>query len=240
MIKFNKILLGVLLSILIVVFIIPVSFGNSAEPPSVLIIVPNAPEDLEISIWSEGDYIKANESDKMVEKYYTFYSRELNNLSDYRLKVSTGDSAFEIRLNEPLKSYNNIFTLDLKKETLVSGKLLSRTITLVSMRIILTLIIEGFVFLLFGYRQKRSWIIFFIINLITQGVLNIWINGFMPLMSYIIFALIFAEIWIFVAEMISFSILIKEQSRLKTILYVLTANLLSLIAGGYVISVLPI
>ncbi len=240
MVKVNKLLPIIFLSILIVIAISPICYGNAAEPPSILIIVPDAPENLEISIESNGEYRSANKVNKIVEKYYTFYSRDLKNTENYNLKIETEENYFEILIDEDLKSYNNIFTLDLKNQTLTSGKSLSRSITLVSLRIALTLIIESLIFLAFGYRKKKSWIIFLIINLLTQGVLNIWINGFSPLISYIFLALIFGEIQVFIVEIFIFLKFVKEHSKLRTVLYVLLANLLSLIAGGYLITILPI
>jgi hypothetical protein len=239
MFKMKRLLLFIL-SLLIMSFVnAPICYANSAEPPSILIIVPNAPKDLEISIGPEN--LKAYRTDKVIESYFTFYRNDLKS-EDYTVKVITGDRTFEIILDTPLKSYNNIFTLDLKSQTLTPGKLLSRSITLLSIRIILTLMIEAIVFYLFGYRKKKSWLIFVIINLITQGALYIWLNGlFTPLVnSYIIFSLIFGEILVIVFEMIAFLIFVKEHHRPRTALYVIMANLLSLIAGGYLISVLPV
>lgn len=240
MYKTKRSLQTVILFILIGLVITSVSFANAAEPPSIVIIVPGAPDDLEINIFPESECERANKLDKVIETYYTFYLRGHKSSSDYKFKINTEDSEFEIVLDKPLKTYNNIFMLDLKEQILTPGKALSRTIILVSLRIILTLIIEGLVFLGFGYRQKKSWIIFLIVNLLTQGGLNIWLNGFMPLASYMVFTLVFGEFWVFIAEIIAFTIFIKEQRRGKTISYVLIANLLSLIVGGYLISVLPI
>ena len=92
---------------------------------------------------------------------------------------------------------------------------------------------------MFGFRNKDYWIAFLIINVITQGLLNIWINGFFPIQSYLILNLVAAEILIFIAEIKAFLMIIKTQ-RLRTVLYVLTANLMSLLAGGYIITVLPV
>ena len=69
--------------------------------------------------------------------------------------------------------------------------------------------------------------------------MNIWINGFFPIQSYLILNLVAAEILIFIAEIKAFLMIIKTQ-RLRTVLYVLTANLMSLLAGGYIITVLPV
>jgi hypothetical protein len=49
-----------------------VSYGNSTEPPSIMIIVQNAPNDLEISIGKDNSFTKAKKIDKVLEKYYAF------------------------------------------------------------------------------------------------------------------------------------------------------------------------
>ncbi len=216
-----------------------VCYANSAEPPSILIIVPNAPTDLEIVLVPEN--IKALRTDKTFESYFTFYRYNLNQSSEYTVRVSTGGRAFEITLDTPLKSYNNIFTLNLSSQTLTPGKSLSRLIALTSLRISLTLVIEAIVFFLFGYRSRRSWITFLVVNLVTQGFVNIWFLGNVnPLESYIILSLILVEILVFIVELVAFTILVREHGRLRTSLFVMTANLLSLILGGYLITVLPV
>ena len=63
----KKVLLFVLL--LVLLFIVdPVSYANSAEPPSILIIVPHAPQDLEISI--DPINARAGRIEKNFESYY--------------------------------------------------------------------------------------------------------------------------------------------------------------------------
>ena len=234
----KRLILIVALSMLIA--LVSVCYGNSAEPPSILIIVPNAPEDLEVSIGSGNTNMMANIRDKVIENYYAFYSSELRIAKDYTVRVSTRESSFEIVLEKPLKKYNNIYTLNLADKTLKPGKLLSRSIILVSMRIIMTLAIEAIIFWLFGFRNKKSWIVFLIINIITQGALNIWLNGSAPLTSYLVFSLIFMEFFVIIAEIIAFLAILKERGRGRTLLYVIAANFLSLLAGGYIITVLPV
>jgi len=154
----KRLILIVALSMLIA--LVSVCYGNSAEPPSILIIVPNAPEDLEVSIGSGNTNMMANIRDKVIEKYYAFYSSELRIAKDYTVRVSTRESSFEIVLEKPLKKYNNIYTLNLADKTLKPGKLLSRSIILVSMRIIMTLAIEAIIFWLFGFRNKSHGLYF--------------------------------------------------------------------------------
>jgi hypothetical protein len=142
--------------------------------------------------------------------------------------------------DKPLKNYNNIYTLNLKNKTLTRGKSTLRSVLLVSFRLILTLFIEAGVFTLFRYKEKRSWIAFLIINLISQGVLNIWLNTASPLGSYLILLLIFGEIFVFIFEIFAFLLTVKESKAAITASYVIVANLLSLAAGGYIITYLPI
>lgn len=238
--SWNKKFIITLLILIMILFISNISWANSAEPPSILIIVSNAPEDLDIFIGDGEHSIKANKSSKSFETYYTFYSMELQQIVDYTITVTTGSMQYEIDFDKPLHTYNNIYTLDLEDQSLTEGKLLSRSILLISTRIILTLIIEAIVFWVFGFRSRRSWVVFLIMNLATQGILNILLNDNSPIHTYLFIGLIFGEIIILIAELISFIALIKEHSRLKRILYVITANFLSLVVGGYLITVLPI
>lgn len=229
------------LMVILLIFVFPsYCFGNSAEPPSILIIAANVPDEAEIGIVADNIYSKANVRENGIEKYYVFYSRELKTAANYTLKVKTTESTFEIPIKPQLKSYNNIFTLDFKNRTLVSGKLLSRSIVLVLLRLTMTLIIEGLIFYFMGYRGKRSWIAFITINIITQGALNIWLNGFSPLGSYMIVSLVIGEFFVFIFEIIAFLIFLKEHRRSRTLLFVILANMLSLVAGGYAISILPV
>ena len=240
MLKFNKMLAVSFLTIFLLFVFTSYCFGNSAEPPSILIIVDNAPDDLEVGIYANGTYSKANIKEKGTEKYYIFYSRELSTSANYTLKVKSTESTFEMPFEAPLKSYDNIFTLDLKNRTLVSGKLLSRSLYLVVLRLTMTLIIEGLIFYLMGYRSKRSWIAFITINSITQGTLNIWLNGISPLGGYIIVLLVLGEFFVFIFEVIAFLAFLKENQWWRTLLFVILANIVSLIVGGYAISILPI
>ena len=170
-----------LLGLILLSSMAPACHANSAEPPSIVIIVPGAEKDFEISIGSGGNFSKARRTVKAFESYYVFYSRDLTADGDYTLRITTGDTTFEIKMDDkPLKKYHNTYTLNMKNRTLTRGKSTSRTVLLVSFRLIFTLLIEAGVFILFRYREKKSWIAFFVINLISQGALNILINTANP------------------------------------------------------------
>ena len=234
-----KKLLIFLLPVLLVLFASPhICYANAPAPPEIVIIVRNAPDDLRINIGP--DNTEFHRTDKVIESYYSLYSYDLKS-TDYTLTVTSTAGTFEIELGDPPQKYNNVYSLDLENRTLVPGKSLSVSITLIALRIIVTLVIEAIVFYLFGYRKKRSWLVFLITNLLTQGALNIWLNvTTTPLESYIIFPLILGELLVFAVEMAGFLVFVKEHRRWRTALYVIVANLLSLFAGGYLITVLPV
>lgn len=175
------------------------------------------------------------------EGYYAFYSRDMLSDSEYTFRVTTNGESFECSVTEALQTYNNVFTLDISNQELTPGKYPLRSFLLVAIRVILTILIEGFIFWLFMFKEKRSWLIFLTINLVTQGALNIWLSSQASLLSnYLIFSLIVGEIFVFAVEMIAFPIFIKEHKKSYILIYAFVANLISLIAGGYIISMLPV
>jgi hypothetical protein len=227
-------------TLIILAFIIPAS-ANSAEPPSIIILVNNPPEDLSITLISGEKHIESIVRRTAWEGYYAFYSHDMRKDGKHVFRITTGGESFECAIDKPLKTYNNIFTLSLSERKLTPGQYPFRRVLLVSIRLLLTLVLEGVVFWLFRFRQKRSWLVFLAINLVTQGLLNIWLNyGGSPLQSYLVFSLIVGEFFVFLTEMIVFPILVKEQKKGRILLYVFVSNLVSLIAGGYIITVLPV
>lgn len=212
--------------------------ANSAEPPSIIIIVPDAPDDMEIGV---GGLNRAIRVDRAFESYFSFYSYQLKYI-DYTLTVYTGDSSYEIRMDFPLEKYNNTFTLDWKNRTLTPGQSAARDIIFLLLRIVITLVIEAVLFLALGYRKKKSWIVFLAVNLITQAGLYIWLNTVTTPFEngYLIFTLLLGEVIILVVELITFLILVNERHRLLTAFYVIAANILSLVAGWLLLTNLPL
>lgn len=234
----RKYLLLLLLGSLLISQII--SFGNSAEPPSIVIIVPDAPDDLRISVAKDGEVIFAVLTDKIVDRYYEFYFSQLPDSSEYIFDISYGNENFKIRLDNLPERYNNVYTLNLSDNTLIPGKLKLRTATLVVVRVAMTLMLEGLIFWFFAFRKKESWIAFLLINMMTQIALNIWITGFPINIGYSIIGLFFMEILIVIFEIALFFRLVSEHSNLRKAVFVLSANTVSFIAGGYMITLLPI
>ena len=238
------------LAFLFFVILLPVDVSaNSAEPPCLTVVVVNAPDDLEISLhFTDGTSAEALRLYRFYhawETYFRFsYNHELPyaeiDLQNAILTASTADGSFECPLPAGAsKTYNNLLTLDLDTQTLSNGLYPGRYAIIVTIRLLTTLIMEGVIFFLFGFTEKKSWTRFLIINLLTQAFVNLMLYGVdseaSALLGYIL-----VEIVVFLTEISAFPIAVKEHSRLRAVIYALTANAISLYVGGLLILYMPV
>lgn len=237
------------------------ALANAAEPPALTILVSGAPEDLTMYLALEedvaaGDALAETGEDGLVEAvqlqserknwetYYRFYYHDFPNsreLLENAVLLTASDEmkSLEFPLDAGDFQYNAIMTLNLEEGTLTAGQPAMRVPLLVAMRVAITLAVEGLIFWLFGYRQKRSWTVFFLVNLVTQTCLNGAITGPNG-MGYWGIALIVYEVGILAVEVLVYMKLLKEQSRTQAATVALVANLFSLAAGFWIITNLPV
>ena len=99
-----------------------------------------------------------------------------------------------------------------------------------------TLIIEGILLWLFGFRAKRDWLVFLIVNLVTKAGLHLWVaenlvvNG-SSAFQYLV--LLVAEVPILFLELAVYVFLLKEHSRLRRAAYAACANVASYALGYF-------
>ncbi|WMJ86409.1 hypothetical protein [Anaerocolumna sp. MB42-C2] len=100
-----------------------------------------------------------------------------------------------------------------------------------------TLLIEGIVLLLFGFSLRKNLKPFLIINVLTQIFLTTSVGWMIQKEGHLsgYFILIPIEIIIFLVEMLAFSLLLKEYSKARRVIYAFTANLLSFLAGIFLL-----
>lgn len=222
------------------------ALANAAEPPGFILHVLGAPADLQVRLVLPEQPLVLLKEPKAWETHYRFYYHELpmerGHYPAMTLQFVSGDHQQEVPLpKEAFKGYYTILTYDYPRGELTLGESPGRTELLVALRVFLTLLLEGAVFYLFGYRQKRSWAMFLLVNLVTQGGLNIVLSG--PGTTdggYWLIAFLFLETVIFLAEAIALPFLLKEHTRRHAVVYALSANLVSLILGGVILSWLPV
>lgn len=102
-----------------------------------------------------------------------------------------------------------------------------------------TLLIEGLLLFAFGYRSKKSWYSFLLVNLITQGGFSIYLavsvlqNGANAWMT--IFFYLPIEIVITLVELLLYRRLLIEKSKARAAVYAITANVCSAAFGLWLI-----
>lgn len=246
--RYNRIIMVFAMVLLLSMFCATIAYANSAEPPSFTIIVSNPPKDLSVALRvsdeEKTEAILLKKEQKAWEAYYRFFYHMSPNRNDKLdgavLFVQSSEGDFECPLpTATFNIYNNLLVLDLETESITIGQPLLRVPLLVGMRIALTLMIEGGVFYLFGYRKKASWLAFFAINLVTQGALNAMLTG-PSLGSYWMLGFMFGEILVLAVELTAFICFLKEFGKGRAAVYTVAANAISLVLGGLLITYLPI
>lgn len=248
----------VLVCCLTVLLALPV-FANSAEPPCLTIVVVNAPDDLELSLvdadGAEEIQLEKLRSGRGWETYFRyFYNHGVRKdpygvadvqvnaeveLKELRLAVTHGgETAYLSMPASVYEYYNNVVMLDLDAMTIKENLYPGRMALVIGSRVVLTLLIEGFLFWAFGYRGKRSWCVFVCINLLTQLFLNLLI-GSASMDSYVLGFYYILEGVIILAEAVAFPLALREK-RLRAIPYAILANLASMFIGGLMIANLPL
>ncbi len=213
--------------------------ANSAEPPGIIILVPlSDPTNLEIKMTNTN--VSPSPIVRFNQLQYNFYNYRFEQMSPVTFQVNYGTRQFSVAV-EPSSRYNNIYSLDLAKEVLTVEVAPAVQFLIISGRILLTLFLEGLVLFLFGFRQRRSWLCFLVINLITQAFLNISLSR-APIFSpnYWVIGMAIYEILILVAEMILFALIVKEHTKWRRVCYVFISNLVSFFVGMQLIMWLPI
>lgn len=239
------------LAMLFLVLLLPVDVSaNATQPPCLTVLVLDAPDDLEITLtYSDGTTVEAKRLRSERRGWETYfrldalypidYSKET--LTTSMLTVSCADYTFDCSLPEDAqREYNNLVILNPETQTVQSGTYPGRYEIIVMMRVLATLVLEGIVFFLFGLRERRSWGMFVLINLLTQAFLNIAFAGADYETYMIMFLYAAVEAVVFLVEMIAFPVAVREQSRKRMVVYALLANAVSLYVGGLLISYLPV
>lgn len=243
-------------------WVIPVAaLANAAEPPSLIILVRGGPEDLKVSVRVTDVQTKQVKEKplELARRPWTRYYQWYDVLTPWVLEnwyhmgpevnVELAAQGEGVDLVLPLENtpkshagYSRLVTLDLKKGVILPGEQPFWWVPLkIALRVLSTLLLEGAVFWLFGYREKGSWETFLFVNLLTQAGLNVFLMG-QHLDSHGIFVmtLVFAEPVIFLLELVLFCVFIREKRKLVTAACTVVANLASLALGWKVMELFPL
>lgn len=94
-----------------------------------------------------------------------------------------------------------------------------------------TLLVEALVLFLFGYRQKRSWLVFLAANLVTQTLLSLYAAHATVEWGPATLSFLLLELLIAIIEGCAYMVLLREKEEWVSLIYSFTANLCSAAAG---------
>lgn len=224
--------------------------ADQLRTPGLLIFVINAPEDLKLFIQYRHsalpEPLEMQRTSRYWETYYNYYYQRMPGRFDEdfigaKLIVQSSQFSYELPISRDLEMRvdKRLMTLDLKQGTLVYGEPGWRAPLSVAGRIILTLVLEGAVFYLFGMRDKLSWIGFFILNLVIHSFLS----GFLARPIEVkgdFFMLIFYMVGVILIEAAIYYFTFKEvELSPKALLLALIANLLGFSLGSWIMPHFP-
>ena len=104
-----------------------------------------------------------------------------------------------------------------------------------ALRMILTIMIEVFIALLFGYKEKKEIKTIIIANIVTQLLLNVIMLFLDYYSGMLVWLFVFPalELGVFLTELLVYLFLFKNHKKLKTFFYTLIANGLTFLLGLY-------
>lgn len=141
-------------------------------------------------------------------------------------------------------NYNDNLSTDERIEAYRSYDYRQEMLTL-SIRIILTILIEMVVAICFGFRAKKQLLVLTLVNILTQVLLNVALNMIQynagPMAVKLFYVLL--EAVVFGIEAVFYCTVLKRISVKKNngfyILYSFVANMISFVAGLFLYSILP-
>lgn len=112
-----------------------------------------------------------------------------------------------------------------------------RFLTRLAATLIPTLVIEGAILWLSGFREKRSWLVFLAVNAATQAGLHLVTGAALAqagwhFLNYFL-TIILQELVIWCAEAAAYAFLLRERSRARRVGYAFAANIASFVLGYF-------
>jgi len=135
------------------------------------------------------------------------------------------------------KAFNSIVEFDYEGGVAKEGKVMTSILLQFLITCSLTLLIEGMILVVFRFSFKKYWLVVLLVNLLTQILLAVAISSAMLVsgLAGAMFAFFIAEFLILIIEGVIYGVVLKQHKVGRRILYALTANIISFIAGFIII-----
>lgn len=230
------------------------------HPPALMILVNNAPRDLEIRVSmvkEEKRFETTMDMERRVwESYYRLYRDgvvQMNSwygnrydFQDAFLILSTGGTERTVPL--PVDELTeggqfDLLSLDPYNGTITYGVSPLRAPLLLILRVAVAFLVEALIFHLFRYRDRRSWIVFCLCNLVTEVGHNLILSGkFVSDENFVGYFQIYLFLipLVFLVELLAIVAFVDEHNRDYSVSYVLTSNVVSILLQLFALLFLPV
>lgn len=155
----------------------------------------------------------------------------------FRVAVATADAAQAAEAPYTREFFSNIVydweTNTVREATPSPLRFLIR----LAATLVPTLMIEGILLWCFGFREKRSWLVFLAANAVTQLALHLFLSTPIVLAArhptYYAVVFVPSELVICLVESVTYAWLLKEHDRYQRVGYAVLANIVSAVLGYF-------
>jgi len=236
----------------------PVTPVQSTDGAKLTVIVEFPPKDLTLSVNfadpGAGSEVPLLKTQLWGEANFRLFFADYSTIQEANrgvsfLIASSAEKSFVVKLPQfDFFAEDNVVTLNFTDQTLMMGQAPGRAPALFAIHVGLALLLEGLIFLAFGYRKLKSWLVFLVTNLITQALINfvlifkIGVDGSYAGLfgSAVILTLLLAAVVFIVAEALIYIKMLTEQADSRAVTYAVAANLASMALGMALQSYLPL
>ena len=234
------------------------SGASTYHPPAITVVTYNAPDDLEIQVLviknGESFPVQTERTRRAWELSFRLYREGIfrsntfwGNDKDFAgavLLCRSGGEEHRIPIPQEFLTpggNKDVMTLDCSDWTLRSGLPAWRGPVTLGVRLLLILAVKALIFLLMNYKQRRSWICFFLVNLLVQGWLNLSLYNMLVVDDMNLYSALFVGMLLaLLAEIILLVVFVDENSKNRTAVYATAANLAGVVVFLMALTWLPV
>lgn len=160
--------------------------------------------------------------------------------SVFRIMIVTKSG--ESWVSEPMEReiMNSTVKVDWAKKTAVMPPVQVLYVLQFLSTLLPTLVVEGLIFFMFRFPGRRNWLIFLLVNLVTQGALSVIlcmnvVPGGGKYIGLMMLMLIPVELLIALVEALAYMKLLRGQPKHRAFAYGIAANVVSYIVGLFTV-----
>ena len=173
--------------------------------------------------------IECDVKDGKCVKKFTFDRK----IDKFKIIVVTSDGMTAVSNVIERKAFDSIVFFDYMSEEATELSIGLAFLILFVCTCLKALIVEGLVLLLFRFDMERDGVPFLAINIFTQAFLSLLLAAVLYSRGRVeaVLAYLLLELIILIAEVYLYANFLEQHSKLRRILFALTANILSIAAG---------